>query len=158
MIVMAGAGAFGRDITLLPKFHAGRHAPVITQTLTTGTVAPQYYHEAELVIFGDGAWEATRRYPYTDPPRQSAIASGTLPLPRVQALVDLAFQGSPRFVDLPSEYPADIHRRPIGGGRRMLSLQLEGGTHAVTAYGAPPASFAGLETAIASETLPLSLR
>lgn len=142
---------------LLPRFHAGVHAPVLVHTRTTGTVAPMYYREAELVVYGDGSWQATRSQPYMDPPMLTTVASGTLPLPRVQALVDMAFMGSPRFVDLPTEYPADLNRRPIGGGRRSLALHLADGTHAVTFFGQAPEPARRLMEALDTETRELSL-
>lgn len=138
-----------------PKFDAKARQAVLTQRHTTGTVAPTYYHEDVLVLNGDGTWQATRTYPYSDATPQT-LASGSLTTERVQQLINLAFEAPgpdiQRFVDL----PATIDSKLVGGGRRTISLTLPSGSHSVSVTGQAPTAFERLDQAIASATVPLT--
>lgn len=144
-----GAGAFQKEASV--RYSTRADAAVITQRHTTGTVAPQYYREDTVVIHGDGAWRATRVYPYLEPPRQEALGEGTLTPERLQALVAVAAT-APRFLDLPGASSDGT----VGSGTRRIELALDAGTHSVAVTGRGPEAFERFDQAIASATLPLT--
>ncbi|HEY9898075.1 MAG TPA: hypothetical protein V6D00_02730 [Pantanalinema sp.] len=149
-LLPACAGA-GLHEEVAVRFSTRSDAVVITQRHTTGTVGPQYFHEDTVVVHGDGAWQATRVYPFTDPERREALGAGTLSPEGLKALVDVA-AAQPRFLDL----PAVSDDRSIGGGTRRIELALESGTHSVSVSGRAPEAFERFDQAIASATVALT--
>lgn len=153
----AAGGAFWRWGGMQPRFSSDASVSVIEQRHTTGTVAPQYYHEDRLVIYGNGDWIASRVYPYTQPVKKEGVGAGMLSRDQLQRLVDMAFEspgkGQPRFIDLPQT----VSGGTIGGGRRSISLNLEGGTHSVAVDGPAPEAFNRLDDAIGAATVKFPL-
>lgn len=152
----AAGGAFWRWGGMQPRYSSDASVAVIDQRHTTGTVAPQYYHEDRLVIYGNGDWIASRVYPYTKPVKKEGIGAGMLSRDQLQRLVDMAFEspggGEPRFIDLPQT----VDSGAIGGTRRSVYLTLEGGTHSVEVNGPGPVSFNRLDDAIGTMTMKLT--
>ncbi|HEY9855506.1 MAG TPA: hypothetical protein V6D05_07205 [Stenomitos sp.] len=151
----AAGGSFWRWGGMQPRYSANANVTVIEQRHTTGTVAPQYYNEESVVIYGNGDWIATRVYPYTTPPKKEGIGAGMLSRDQLQRLVDVAFEspggGQPRFIDLPQT----VDSGAVGGGRRSIVLTLEGGTHSVAVNGPAPEAFNRLDDAIGAATVKL---
>lgn len=148
-LLPACAGAFQKETAV--RFSTRSDAAVITQRHTTGTVGPEYFHEDTVVIHGDGAWQATRVYPYVDPPRREPLGAGTLSPQGLEALVGVA-GASPRFLDLPSSSTDGT----VGSGTRRIDLALESGTHSIAVTGRAPEAFERFDQAIASATVPLT--
>lgn len=151
----AAGGAFWRWGGMQPRYNANASVSVIEQRHSSGTVAPQYYQEETVVVYGNGDWIATRVHPYTTPPKKEGIGAGMLSRDELQHLVDLAFQspggGKPAFVDLPQ----NVDSGAIGGSRRSILLNLEGGTHSVAVSGTAPEAFNRLDDAIGEATIKL---
>lgn len=152
----AAGGSFLRWGGMQPRYSTNANVSVIEQRHTTGTVAPQYYHEDTVVIYGNGDWIASRVYPYVNPPKKEGVGAGMLSRDQLQRLVDMAFEspgaGQSRFIDLPQT----VDTGAIGGGRRSILLTLEGGTHSVAVDGRAPEAFNRFDDAIASATVKLT--
>lgn len=152
----AAGASFWRWGGMQPNYNTNASVSVIEQRHATGTVAPQYYHEDSLVIYGNGDWIATRVHPYTNPPKKEGVGAGMLSRDQLQRLVDMAFEspgsGLPRFIDLPQT----VDTGAIGGARRSILLSLEGGTHSVAVSGQAPEAFNRLDDAIGAATIKLT--
>lgn len=144
----AGAGLH-EEVTM--RYSTRAEAVVITQRRTTGTVGPQYLHEDTLLVHGDGAWRATRVYPFADPERRETLGAGALSPEGLRSLVAVAAQ-RPSFLEL----AASSDDGTLGSATRRIDLALETGTHSVTVTGRGPEAFERFDQAIASATLPLA--
>ncbi len=131
-----------------PVFAPLAAVPVVTYSRATGALAPEYYHEDRLVIFGNGDWVARRSYPYTAPPRQQGLGAGAIRQEALQEIVDEAFRGSPRFIDTSSSSP------PLpGAGTTTVELVLKSATRSVAVIGPLPAAVQRVVSAIEARTM-----
>ena len=137
-----------------PVFEARASVPVVTLTKSTGTVSPTDFHEDRLVVFGNGDWVARRTYPYTEPVRKQGLGAGAIRLEDLQEIVDAAFVGQPRFIDLP---PSSESGQLLGAGSTTLELLLRSSTHSVMVTGTLPSSFQRVVSAIEARTMVLDL-
>ncbi len=151
----AAGGGFLRWGGMQPRYNSNASLPVIEQRYRSGAVAPQYYSESSLTVYGNGDWIASRVYPYVKPVKKEGIGAGMLSRDQLQRLVDMAFEspggGQPRFIDLPQT----VDSGAVGGGMRSITLTLEGGTHSVSVSGPAPEAFNRLDDAIAGMTVKL---
>ena len=133
-----------------PVFEPRAAVPVVTYRRATGAVAPEYFHEDRLVIFGNGDWVARRTYPYASPVRQQGLGAGAIRLEALQEIVDAAFAGSPRFVDTTSsEVPLP------GAGTLSVELVLRSATRSVDVTGPVPPAVQRVVSAIEARTMAL---
>lgn len=129
----------------------------LMQIHRTGTVSPRYYKIDTLLVDTDGAWTATRKFPYSQPPAVTTLATGSLTTAQMRQLQQLAIEppatGEPSFSALPPSIGAVIP----GAGTRAIALELPGGQmHEVEVVGAAPEAFNLLDSAIASATVDLN--
>ncbi len=144
----AGLGAARAKVPELPP------DTFVMQSHQTGTVGPSYFRTDTLIVDKTGAWTATRRFPYSQPPFVTVLASGSLSAARMRELQEFAVEppasGDPAFADLPGTSGKML---PGAGTRHLAILLPDGQMHDVIARGAAPPAFERLDSAVASATV-----
>lgn len=152
-LAVAGCATFGiSSPATVPDWDPKAAEPVMIQEWQDGFVPAEEWNVDTVRLYGDGRWEAERTFGLGTNKPPLTVASGSLSLDAMTALLGTVFErtgSGKRFLDLPERVDAGMTDVPV----TRLAVAIRNASHSVSVTGPKPEAFERVQSAMASRTI-----